>query len=117
MKFLLGVLLTAGIGYVTQLYFPWWSVVIVAFVVGIVIGLKGIPSFLYGFLGVGLLWGIYAMIINSNNHGILARQVGEILQGINEVGLILLTGLLGGIIGGLGAMTGGLGRQIFKKRS
>ena len=83
--------------------------------VGLWIKLNGWQSFIYGFIGAALIWGIYATILNSGNGGILASRVGNLFGGMNGITLILVTAIVSGIMGGLGAMTGSLGRQLFEK--
>jgi len=63
-----------------------------------------------GFLGVALLWGIAAFQIDIANEGILSARMEEIF-GRN---MLLLTILLGGLLGGMGALTGTLGQRLFK---
>ena len=114
MKFIIAILLTIGIGFLAHQLMPWWVIVIVAALVAVGMGLKTGSAFLSGFLGAALLWGIYATWINMGNDGILASRVGALLGGLGEASLIMITALLAGILGGLGALTGSLGRQVFE---
>ena len=71
-------------------------------------------SFLGGFLGGLLLWGMMAFWINEGNEGILATRMGILLGGIGENGIIMATAIWGGLLAGLGALTGNLGRKLVK---
>ncbi|MFT5167636.1 MAG: hypothetical protein ACI8P3_002874 [Saprospiraceae bacterium] len=113
MKFILYIIAIILLGYICHIFLPWWSIVVVAFIVGIFTKDSGIRAFAIGFLGVALLWGIYAAFINSQNDSILANRMGELLGGMGAGSLVLVTALIGGLVGGLGALTGNLGRKIF----
>ena len=114
MKFIIAILLTIGLGFIAHQLMPWWVIVIVAALVTAGMGLKTGTSFLTGFLGAALLWGIYATWINMGNDGILAARIGTLLGGLGGASLIMITALLAGIVGGLGGLTGSLGRQLFE---
>ena len=111
MKFIVSILLTALLAFAFGLYLPWWSIALAAIVVAVVIDHPPFWCFLSGFVGLFVLWLILALTINAGNDGILAQRIGALI-GLGEVGLIIVTALLGAIVGGLGAMTGGLLRKL-----
>ena len=115
-KTIFGIIAIIVLGFAGHSFLPWWSIVAVAAIVGIFIGKSGLQSFLFGFVAVLLLWGIYAWQLDTANVSILSSRIGNLFGGLNPFSLILLTGLLGGVLGGLGAMTGALGRQVFEKQ-
>ena len=98
------------LGLLVHQFTPWWSIVIVAAIVGIIINEHAGKSFMFGFVGVFLLWGIAAYQIDAGNESILSTRVGEIF----DANMIIVTALLGGLLGGMGALTGTLGQRIFK---
>lgn len=107
MKLIISILLTALLSFVSCLYLPWWSVAIAAFIVTAFIHQRPGKAFLMGFAGVFLLWGVLTWYISSRNEHILAHKVSVlIIQSDNVPLLIMLTALIGGIVGGLGALTG-----------
>lgn len=107
MKFLATVILTALLSFIAELYLPWWGVAIAAFVAGTLIIQKAGLSFLAGFLGVLLLWAGLSFWIDTKNEGILSARIGELLGiGANSFLLILITGFVGGLVGGFAAMSG-----------
>ncbi len=110
MKFFLGIICILLIGFFTQAYLPWWGIAGIALLTGIALGEKGRPSFWYGFIAVFLLWGGMAFYLSNGNDGILAEKIGALLGGIPGIAVILITGFLGGLVGGLAALTGSLGR-------
>jgi general stress protein CsbA len=117
MKYFLGVLGIIILGFITQTFFAWWSIVLVAAIIGASIKLNNAQSYLMGFLGVFLLWGVYAAFRNNANDGILAGKMGVLFEGIGAFQVVLITALLGGIIGGFGALTGRLGRKLLDKEN
>lgn len=112
MKFTISVLLVALLSFVCCLYMPWWSVAIAAFIVTAFIHQRPLNAFLTGFTGVFLLWGVLAWYISSRNGHLLAHKVSVmIIQTDNVLLLVLVTALIGGIIGSLGALTGSFIRR------
>ena len=102
------------LGLVLQQFFPWWIIVLVAGVVGFFFRAKPWLSFAMGFLAVALLWGTYATWLDWENGGLLSDKMGDLFNRMTGWGLILVTALMGGMLGGLGALTGSLGRQAFR---
>jgi cell division protein FtsX len=82
----------------------------------------GISFFLYqkplvalftGFLSIFLLWGLLTIFRSQANDHILAHRVSIIiLQKDSPNLLILVSALIGGITGGLGALCGSLLRRV-----
>jgi hypothetical protein len=111
MKFIASIILTALLGYAVTLYFSWWSFAITSFIVAIAIHQHPGKAFITGFIGLSLLWGIHAsMIDNANNH-ILSQRVAYILPlNGSSISLIWITAITGGLVSGLAALTGSFAR-------
>lgn len=104
--------LIAILSLLAQLVLPWWSLAIVAFLVCFWRGQSAGLSFLYGFLGVALVWLGYALLIHTRTEGIFTGRMGELLFKTNNAVIpMLVTALLGGLVGGLAGMAGFLTRQ------
>lgn len=113
MKFITVLLLTALLGYAAPLYFPWWSFAVTSFIIALAIHQKGGKAFLAGFLGLFLLWGAYAFILDNANEHILSAKVASLLPlGGSSVALIFLTAFIGGLVSGLAAMAGSFARSL-----
>ncbi len=115
MKFFTALLLTAFLGYVFPLFsfMPWWAFALSSLLVAIVVHQKGFRAFLSGFLGVFLLWLLYAIVINTKNDGILAFKIAQILPLGGSTGmLIFLSAFVGGLVSGMAALTGSYIRTI-----
>jgi hypothetical protein len=107
MKFVLTVLLTFLLSFIAGLYLPWWSVAFVAFVSALLIQPKAGLAFLAGFLGVFLLWAALAYWIDINNESLLSQKIAQLFPlGGSSVLLILITALVGGLVGGFAALAG-----------
>lgn len=117
MKFLSAVILTALLAFATGLYgvMPWWSFAITSLIVAMAVHQKAGKAFLSGFVGLFLLWSILAFLKDSANEHLLATKVAQILPlGGSYMVLILVTGIIGGLVSGLAALTGSYIRQTSK---
>jgi hypothetical protein len=112
MKFIVVILLTALLGYAAPLYFSWWSFVISSFVVALFIHQKAFAAFVATFLGLFLLWGIMAMIIDSSNNHLLSQKIAQVLplNGSSTL-LIFITAFIGGLVSGFAGLTASLARK------
>ncbi|QNP53534.1 hypothetical protein H9L05_08220 [Hymenobacter qilianensis] len=73
-------------------------------------------AFLAGFAGVGLGWLVLAGWLNIQNEGHLSHRVAELIPlGGSGWLLVLVTAVLGGLVGGLAALAGVWLRQAFAK--
>jgi len=107
MKLLAAIILTGLLAFIGGLYLPWWSIVIAALLVAVMVKQKAGIAFITGFLGVFLLWGGLAWWINMKNEGILASKIASVLPlGGSAIVLILVTGFIGGLVAGFAAMSG-----------
>lgn len=105
-KFLVTLLLIALLSFTCGLYLPWWTIGPVAFIVSLLIPQKPLPSFLAGFLALFLLWGGLALQKDLPNESILSAKVASILPlGGSVTALLLVTALIGALVGGGGALT------------
>lgn len=118
MKFVISLLATAIFSIVAGMYAPWWSVAFAAGLVGLLMKQKAGLSFLSGFLGVGLTWLCFTWWIDQANGGILSARMAHVLpMGGQVLYLHLATALLGGIIGGLAALSGTFVRSIVQSEN
>lgn len=115
MRFIFKIVLILALSYLFELYLPWWSVVIAGFLVNFWLPSKGLTDFLSGFLGVGLLWLIYAWLIDSETSSILSERIASIFSLPNGTFMIAASGLVGGVVGGFASLSGSQFRRIFMK--
>lgn len=114
MKFIVTIALTALLSFAIGLFqiFPWWSFVACALIVAVAIPQKPWKAFVSGFTALFILWIVLACLADIPNEHLLSKKVAEIIPlGGSYIALILVTGLVGGLVAGLGALTGSYIRQ------
>jgi hypothetical protein len=112
MKFTLTLLFHALVAFAFGLYLPWWSIALAGFIVGLLIPQSSAFAWLSGFSGIFLLWGLLAAWIDYRNLHILSSRLAVLFPlGGNGWALVLLTAVLGGIVGGTASMSGSLLRK------
>ncbi|MEO8568793.1 MAG: hypothetical protein ABI419_06650 [Ginsengibacter sp.] len=105
MKFLISIILIILLSFCSCLYFPWWSIAVVAFLVAALIRQTHLVSFFSGFTALFLLWGIMSFWISSNNNDVLAHKVSLLIfKSDNTFLLILSTALIGALVAGFAAL-------------
>jgi hypothetical protein len=113
MKTLLSLLVTA---FLLNLFLPWWSIALAGLLVGFLTNEKAGAAFGWGFLALFLLWSGQAFYINIANDGVLTGRIATMLNVGSPYLVILATGIVGGIVGGLATMTGALFNQNKSRR-
>lgn len=114
MKFFISVLLTAILSYTVCLFFPWWTIAIVAFAVNLLIYQKPLLAWLSAFLALFILWIGLSFHISNNNEHVLAQKISILILKMESPALlILITGLIGGLVSGFAALAGNYWRRIF----
>lgn len=104
MKFLIQILATIAVCFLLQTFLPWWTMAIGSLTVAYAISNKGGISFVAGFIAVGVLWLGMAVYIDQTTNSILTEKVNKLLP-LNS---FVLTTLIGGLVGGLAALSGSL---------
>lgn len=112
MKFFIAILLTAILSLALGFYMAWWSIAIAAFLVAAFIRQNPGRAWFSGFLGIFILWAVLAWWIDIKNQGILSRKIATLFPLDGSVFLlILVTALVGALVGGFAAMTGSFVRK------
>lgn len=112
---LLLLLLILVLSSAVQLDLPWWSLAVVAFAIGLALAPSAKVAFGAGFGGAGLSWLIPAAWLAHQNESLLAGRVAQLLPlGGSAMALLLVTGLVAGLVGGLSALAGTWLRQALR---
>jgi len=111
MLFLIILILSFASGY----FLPWWVVAIAAFLGAFLIGKTSGQSFWSGFSAVFIVWTVLALFKSIPNEHILAKRVAAMFQLPNWIFIFLITALIGGLIGGMSALSGVLLKKALKK--
>ena len=106
MKFILQLLFIIVIGFILELFLPWWSIAIAALLAGVLIATN--VNFLAGFAGVALLWIIKALLTTVGSSSTLPEKVANIFPLHSTPLLFLVMALLGGLVGGFACVSGSL---------
>jgi len=95
--------------------------VIACYVIGGLSGMRGWASFVTGFLAVFLLWAGYAFYLSQD--ATLPMKMAALFNNLDTTFgesspyiLILATGLIGALLGGMATMTGSFGRNMFRSK-
>ena len=112
MRYLLIVFFIALLAWLGQLWFPWWIVVAAAFLGGLLSGQRPATAFLSGFLAIAILWGGYALWYDAANEGILSARMARLFGELPAWSMPVLSAILGGLLGGMGSLTGAFGRRV-----
>lgn len=92
---------------ILQLAGVWWLPSLAALALGYLLkDQSAITAFAIGFLGLFLLWAGWSSYSDYLNDGILSGKIGALFNGLSGTSLIAITSLVGGLLGGLGALTG-----------
>lgn len=117
MKFVVKILVVILLCYILQLFLPWWIIAVVPFIVEAAFpSSKGYPFFV-GFYAVFILWFTQAMIVHLQTDAVLTERIAVLfsLQSMPWA-VVLATGLIGGLLGGLSSLTGSYFNRAFLKK-
>jgi hypothetical protein len=98
------------VSFLLELFFPWWSIAVAGCLVGY--GMNARWSFATGFAAITVLWLSRILVFEHSAATPLAEKVAHIFTLPNHITLILVTVLVGGIVGGMATLTGSLLRGI-----
>ena len=102
--------------FILGYFFDWWTVVIAGFIGGFFFGTASRETFAKGTVGASILWLLMILYYHFSTQGILSNKIAQILPVGGNVGiLIIVTILIGGLVGGCGAMSGFLSKNLFRK--
>ncbi len=116
MLFITKLVLIGVLGLIVSFILPWWGLMVVAFLITFLMPGNNFNAFLSGFLGAGLVWMVMAWKIDVETASIMSQKIVQLFP-VNDTNmLVIITGLIGGLSGGLGAFTGNSFRQLFLKK-
>lgn len=100
-------LVTALLVFITQFLLPdfWWVCMVDCALAALLVGKGSLNAFLSGFFGVALVWLGYMLFVNSQNEGLLLGRISQMF-GLSGNLLIALIACIGGLVGGMSALTG-----------
>lgn len=117
MKIALKIILIAFLSFWAEQVFPWWSALVCAAFISALIPTTSLRAFGSGFTAIGLLWLVCALIYSMQNDFMLSNRVANLFGVNSSVFIIVLTALVGGIAGGMGALCGNQLRKTVKYKA
>ena len=102
MLFLIILILSFAAAY----FLPWWTVAIIAFLAAFFVGKTTRGSFWSGFGGVFFVWAILVLFKSIPNNNMLAARVSKLFHLPHWILILLVTAIVGGLVGGLSALSG-----------
>ena len=104
---ILNFIATLVLAVVFSFFLPWWSAMLAAFITAVVFSLKHAAVFFTPFLAVFVFWAGYSFLLANGNDFILAKKIAVLLPlGGSPSLLILVTGIVGGLAGGVAGIFG-----------
>jgi hypothetical protein len=107
-------LLIALLSFVLQLFMPWWIIAIVAFGAALWKATNGSTAFWSGFLAIMAVWLLMATFTHIRTEGILTSRIAALFSLPASFLLIIVTALIGGLVGGIAALSGYYVRQAIR---
>lgn len=89
-----------------QWVLPWWVLAVSSFVLAFWLAQKAGVAFWAGFGGIALGWLGFSLFYHLRNDGLLTSRVATLFTLPHPLLLLLVTALLGGLVGGLAALSG-----------
>jgi len=111
MLFILILILTLISGFIT----PWWAMAIICFVMALYAGKKPAQAFWSGFGAVFIVWTVLALVKSIPNDHLLAARMAVVFNLPHWTLLLFVVSLVGGLVGGISALSGFLVRRIIIK--
>ncbi|EHQ28603.1 hypothetical protein [Mucilaginibacter paludis] len=112
MLFFIILILSLVVSYVL----PWWIVAIIAFLAAFFIAKSSAHAFWSAFAAIFIAWVILALFKSVPNNHILATRVAHLFPfGGQWIWLLLITGIVGGLVAGMSALSGVLLKQSLRK--
>lgn len=109
-------LLILILSFICSYLLPWWVAAAIAFLGAFFIGKTSGKAFWSGFGAIFILWIILALMKSIPNDNILAARVIQLFPLPHQwILLLVITALIGGLIGGMAALSGVLTKKAFYK--
>jgi hypothetical protein len=109
MRFVFQTLFIIILALALELFLPWWSIAIAAFAFGYLLNSKA--NFAAGFIAILLLWFFKSLLIDLSSSTDLVERIASILAVDDKYLLMIVTGSVGGLVGGFAALTGSILKQ------
>lgn len=110
MNFIIIFIITA----IFQLFAPWWVIALIPFLVNTWRPSGAIPAFIVSFAAIAMLWFSYGLYLHINSGGSMSDRIAGIFSLPNGIVLLVVTTVVGGLVGGMAGLAGFFVRQLFE---
>lgn len=105
------------LSFLSSYFLPWWAAAIIGFLAALITGKTSRQSFWSGFGSIFILWVILALLKSIPNDHILAGRVVQLFPIPHQwVLLLLIAASIGGLVGGMAALSGMLTKKFLKNK-
>lgn len=115
MRNLKPILVIALVAGIITWFMPWWMIAVSAFVVSVNHKLKPKDGFISGFFGIAFMWLAVSLWRDIPNEHILSNRMAGLLGLPNGWLFMLVTIIIGGLVGALAGWSGGMMNKAFRK--
>ncbi len=96
--------------FIAQSFLPWWIIAPICLLNGYLFSKSKNQAFWGGFFGIFILWMIKILSLSLPNEHLLANKIGQVFMlpdnQYNWVIILIVSSLIGGIVGGLSCLSG-----------
>ena len=110
MNFIIIFILTA----IFQLFAPWWVVALIPFLVNAWRPSGAVFAFVVSFAAIATLWFSYGLYLHINSEGSMSNRIAEIFSLPSGILLLVVTTIVGGLVGGVAGLSGYFVQQLFE---
>ncbi|MCK5442596.1 MAG: hypothetical protein KAJ23_11955 [Maribacter sp.] len=112
----LNFLVTLVLAIVFSFFLPWWSIMLAAFITAVLLSIRGVAVFFIPFVAIFVFWVSYSFILSNTNDFTLAKKIAILLPlDGNAYLLLIITGIVGGLAGGVAGIFGKQCKALIKK--
>ena len=114
MRFIFTTLLIAALAALLSRFLPWWIVAVVAAAVAFILKLRGGMAFGAGFVAIFAVWLISYLILDHDH--VLSGRLAQVFYVKSPYLFMIVAAFVGGLVGGLSALSGSLLRRAGSAR-
>jgi hypothetical protein len=109
-------LVIGALSYIAGWWYPWWSIAVVAFLITLVVPQRPAAAFFTAFVSIFVFWFSLAFFQDLTNDHILSSRISELfLQVQSPLAIAAVSGLIGGLVAGMAALSAAFLRYRPKK--